>query len=261
MMMTSKSELVIIYHSKKQQYKQSGAANVTLLCYCSFTAILITLNKTNVLAVTAIHQIGREPVAAPRQVGGGATEGGQANGLDDSAVAESGFKREPKSIGNSTTAPHDLVADDHIKITFLALCESVATQLRSEGYKCRTVQISIQTIDLNWYERQAQPDYATSNAKDLLQVSLDLFHRNHPHKPVRSLGVRACNLIPAGESDQLSFFTDHQNNLKQHDLETTIDAIRNRYGYEAIRRGVVFFDKILDLDANSSERSNSFMQR
>ena len=73
--------------------------------------------------------------------------------------------------------------------------------------------------------------------------------------------MRASGLLPAGESDQLSIFADHQASLKQHDLERTIDYLRSRYGYKVIRRGVVFFDERLDLDANSKERNNSFMQR
>ena len=184
----------------------------------------------------------------------------QANGLDDSAVAASEYRREPKSIGNSTTAPHDLETENHIKITFLALCESVATQLREEGYKCRTVQISLRGTDLSWCERQGGTEFPTSNAKDMLELCMALFHRS-PKYPLRSLGMRACNLVLADETDQLSVFEEHIASQKQHELETTIDYIRGRYGYETIRRGIVFFDKALDLDANSNERSNSFMQR
>ena len=49
-----------------------------------------------------------------------------ANGHDASPVSDGDTRSEIKSIGNSTTAPRDLISDQDIKITLYILCESVA---------------------------------------------------------------------------------------------------------------------------------------
>ena len=53
-----------------------------------------------------------------------------ANGLDTSPVSNIGAKFLIKSIGNSTTAPLDLITDEDIRITLMVLCESVSSQMR-----------------------------------------------------------------------------------------------------------------------------------
>ena len=53
-----------------------------------------------------------------------------ANGLDTSPVSNIGAKSLIKSIGNSTTAPLDLITDEDIRITLMVLCESVSSQMR-----------------------------------------------------------------------------------------------------------------------------------
>lgn len=53
-----------------------------------------------------------------------------ANGLDTSPVSNIGAKSLIHSIGNSTTAPRDLVTDEDIKITLYVLCESVSARMR-----------------------------------------------------------------------------------------------------------------------------------
>lgn len=53
-----------------------------------------------------------------------------ANGLDTSPVSNIGAKSLIKSIGNSTTAPHDLITDEEIRVTLMVLCESVSARIQ-----------------------------------------------------------------------------------------------------------------------------------
>ncbi len=71
-----------------------------------------------------------------------------ANGLDTSPVSNIGAKSLIKTVGNSTTAPRDLVTDEDIRITLMVLCESVSARLREYGFICRTVQIGIRDNEL-----------------------------------------------------------------------------------------------------------------
>ena len=127
-----------------------------------------------------------------------------ANGLDYSGVSPYYAMPPVKSVGNSTTAPRDLVSDDDVKITLYALCESVAARLREQRCLCSTVQLGIRDNTLLRYERQEKLTAPASNSTDLFDAAFRLFCTNRPSRPVRSLSVRACGLSPAEETPQLS---------------------------------------------------------
>ncbi len=171
-----------------------------------------------------------------------------ANGRDSSKVSPYYAVPPVKTVGNSTTAPRDLESDDDIKITLLALCESVSARLREQGTLCTTVQVGIRDKDLWSYERQVKLRLPTNTARDLLAASFGLYKEHHRSgKPVRSLSVRAIGLIPADE--QLSMFPDEQARQKEQDLEVAIDKVRAKYGYHSLQRGITLMDPALNLDA------------
>lgn len=173
-----------------------------------------------------------------------------ANGRDSSRVSPYYAVPPIKTIGNSTTAPRDLVTGDDVKITLLALCESVGARLREQNTLCTTVQVGVRDKDLWSYERQAKLALPTSNARDLLAAAFGLYKAHHlSGKPVRSLSVRALGLVPADE--QLSLFPEEQARRKEHDLESVLDKVRSKYGYQSIRRGLALLEPKLDLDAKS----------
>lgn len=167
-----------------------------------------------------------------------------ANGHDTSAVAHINSRRIIKTIGNSTTAPRDLISDDEIKITLLILAESVAERMRAEHFYCRTVQISIRDNTLFAYERQGRLHSPTCTAQEIFEKAYELYCKNRPANPVRSLGVRACNLMLL-EFQQLSFLEEAVKRQKQEDLERSIDSIRKRFGHFAVQRGIMLTDKVL----------------
>lgn len=171
-----------------------------------------------------------------------------ANGRDTSAVRPYYAAPPVKTVGNSTTAPRDLVSDDDVKITLLALCESVGSRLRGQGTRCTAVQLGVRDNTLWSYERQARLDLPTGNTRDLFEAAFALFQKHHlSGKPVRSLSVRALGLVPADE--QLSLFPDEQRRQKEQALEAAMDRVRDQYGYYSIQRGVTLLDPKLNLDA------------
>lgn len=168
-----------------------------------------------------------------------------ANGLDNSPVSNIGAKSMIKSIGNSTTTPRDLITDTDVKITLYALCESVAERLRDHGFRCKTVQITLRDNELYSFERQAKLPVPTCTAQDIFDTAFKLYKRNHDkNKPLRSLAVRACDLIYQ-ENIQLSLFPDRVARQRQENLEDTIDRIRDRFGHFSIQRGIMLTDPIL----------------
>jgi DNA polymerase-4 len=53
-------------------------------------------------------------------------------------------------------------------------------------------------------------------------------------KPLRSLGIRACDLISEADGIQLSFGSENQERIER--LESSVNRLRNRFGRSAILR-------------------------
>ncbi|MCL2707856.1 MAG: DNA polymerase IV [Defluviitaleaceae bacterium] len=164
-----------------------------------------------------------------------------ANGEDPAAVA--GFDAQPviKSVGNSSTTPHDLRTERDIKITLYLMAESVAARLREYGYKSRTAQICVRGNDMTWYQRQAPLPYPCQDSEELFKAAWALYRQNRSRTPVRTLGVRASNLID-DKVTQMSMLPDLARVHRHENLERAIDAIRKRYGNFSVRRAVMLTD-------------------
>jgi len=159
-----------------------------------------------------------------------------ANGLDDAPVAESGYKRIPKSVGNSTTTAEDMTSDRQIERTFHMLSESVAMRLRKHGLKGTVVQITVRDRDLGIYEKQSILYRATDDAKDIYEAARDLFKGSYDWKKgVRSVGVRCTKLVRSDSGEQLSLFAEAEKSGRDERLNKAIDDINRRFGKSVIK--------------------------
>ena len=171
-----------------------------------------------------------------------------ANGLDTSPVSNIGAKSLIKTVGNSTTAPRDLISDEDIRITLTVLCESVSARLREYGFICRTVQLGIRDNELEWIERQGKLEIPNRTAKSIFELAFALYKKHANGKPVRSLNVRACDLEPV-DFMQLSLLPEARRLEKQEELESAVDGLRSRFGHFSVQRGIMLTDrKLSDLD-------------
>ena len=177
-----------------------------------------------------------------------------ANGLECSDDAP--FLQEPgiKSIGNSTTTPKDLVTDEDVRIVLYILCESVAGRMRDHDFACRTVQVYIRNKDLRGYLRQGPLEFPTQNSYMLFDKAFSLYKQHHNGDPIRSIGVRACNLF-VQSNVQLSLFPDVARNERRYNLECAIDKIRGRFGRDVLTRGIMLTQRKL---SSFDPSSNSF---
>lgn len=168
-----------------------------------------------------------------------------ANGLDPTPVAANDATAIIKSVGNSITAPHDLVTEEDVKLTIYILAESVAARLREQGLKCTTVQIYIRDNELFSYERQCGLEAPTNATLPIAGKAFKLYKKNHTNSmPIRSFGVRGTGLV-THNNVQLSFLDEAIKIQKQNDLEQAIDGIRGRFEHGALLRGIVLTDSTM----------------
>lgn len=161
-----------------------------------------------------------------------------ANGLDTDPVKPIGVRETIKGIGNSMTTPRDLCNNEDVLMTFYLLAESVGKRLREQGFKASTLQISIRSTELEWITRQKGLQVPTFLSGELAEESFKLFKLNWDwHSKIRALGIRGTNLVDADYCRQISLLGDDKKELKKEAIEESVDEIRKRFGYSAIKRG------------------------
>jgi DNA polymerase-4 len=164
-----------------------------------------------------------------------------ANGEDPAGVSRADAKPAVKSVGNSSTTPHDLRTDQDIKITLYLMAESVAARLRECGYRCRIVQISVRGNDMSWYQRQGPLPHPCQDSGELFKVAWALYRENKSRIPVRTLGVRACGLIDDTVT-QISLMPEITAVQRHEQVERAIEGIRQKYGRFSVQRAVMLND-------------------
>lgn len=158
-----------------------------------------------------------------------------ANGTECSPVRHKDEISEVKSVGNSTTAPRDLVNEEDVKTIFRVLCESVSTRLREKGLKGRVVTIYVRDKELSSFSRQTKIPANTDISTEIFYYAMKLFRTNYFwNKPIRSLGVSVSDFDVTYE--QFDFEKTVENREKQERLETAVDSLRRRFGNYCIGR-------------------------
>ena len=169
-----------------------------------------------------------------------------ANGRDHSEVARNDAAGVIKSIGNSTTTARDLETIEDVWITMAMLSESVAERLRENALKCTTIQVYMRDNKLAACERQAKLPAPTFLSTEIARKALEIFKTKYSFtRPLRSVGVRACDLVPENSTVQLSLLYDHARQERMENLEKSIDELRGRYGHFIIQKGVMLTDEKL----------------
>lgn len=153
-----------------------------------------------------------------------------ARGLDDSPIVQS---HEARSISNETTFRRDVSDRQELLRTLRALTEEVGRRLRESGLAGSTVRIKVRWPDFTTITRQTTLPQPSDHDGEIYQAAVDLFERAwRSGKPIRLLGVGVSRL--SSPIRQLSLFErrwEHDSRLLQ-----VVDAIRARYGTEAMRR-------------------------
>lgn len=158
-----------------------------------------------------------------------------ASGKDDARVMHKDFVSPMKSVGHGITCYADLETSEEVWKVMLELSQDVGHKLRMHGLSATGVQISIRGNDLFGKQYQAKLQHSTQSPMILARRAHELFDLNyHWNTPVRAVCVRAINLVPQGEPEQLDFFTDADYLERMDKLDAAIEEIRRRFGKRAV---------------------------
>ena len=130
------------------------------------------------------------------------------------------------TLSNERTFHEDVSDPACILAMLCALCERVCFRARKRDVKARTVTLKLRYADFQTLQR-SRSITPTCSELELYPVLLQLLrHTRTRRTAVRLLGVRLSNLQP--RTQQLSLFEPTR-------LHRTMDGIRARYGYDALR--------------------------
>lgn len=167
-----------------------------------------------------------------------------ARGEDRTPVAAQYSEVPVKSVGNSTTTPRDLTTEEDVKIVVYMLAESVASRLRKHGFVGDVVEIYVRDTELSGFTRQRKQSVPTNISEEIARQAMQLFRENYAWKrPIRSVGVRVSHLQMENTPYQLDIFTDPEYRTRQLMADRVVDEIRDRFGFEAVRRGLMYLDR------------------
>lgn len=167
-----------------------------------------------------------------------------ANGID---LSEVNYKQEkPKGIGNSITLPYDYVNIEKLEEVLLALVEQVTYRLRHHELLANVVNVQIKTNEFKVLSHQRKLDFPTDSTKIIQEMAKKLLKEIYNNVPVRLIGIRVDQLVEK-EQRQISLFENTENE-KQKKIDSVVDKIKEKYGYETITRaGKMNIDKNIRL--------------
>jgi DNA polymerase-4 len=167
-----------------------------------------------------------------------------ANGIDYSPVTGNP-QHDSKSISRSTTLPADITDLEYARSIILRLAEEIGAEARKSSLKGRTISIAIKYGDFQAITRQGSIP-ATFLTRDIYKAGSRLLEDNwNKNRPVRLLGI---GLSDFGEEnlEQITMYDlsgRDSDSKREERLERAMDAIREKYGHDKIKRAKVIKDE------------------
>ena len=164
-----------------------------------------------------------------------------ANGLDDAPVRPQHEHEPVKSVGNSTTFPENLTRWEQVRGGLQMLSDSVAGRLRQQGLYCGGVAVGVRAAPFRTVSRQMRLPGPTHLMRDIYNAALTLTQQLwKAPTPIRLLSVTALYITESADSyQQLDLLAGDAplRDQRQEQLESAMDAIRGKYGKDAIAFG------------------------
>ena len=159
-----------------------------------------------------------------------------ANGRNADAVLPEPM--ENKGYGNSTTTARDVTSRQEAHQVLLSLCETVAARMRKDGKCGSCVSVHLRTNEFHHFSHQSLLHGATNITQMIFDAACRVFDEAWDGiTPLRQLGVQMTRLSdePYQQYDLFSGVSPRRFERKLR-LDETVDALRDKYGEEIIRR-------------------------
>ena len=183
-----------------------------------------------------------------------------ANGYDQSRVMHKDFVSPVKSIGHGITCNADLENEEEVFKVMLELSQDVGHRLRVHGLAARGVQIWIRTNDLGGMQCQCKLPFRTQLPSEITAAGFKLFQDRYKwNQKVRAVCIRATDLVPKSNAEQMSIFVDNEKRDRRERLEDAIEELRGRFGKGAVTYAVLLGNLKMPTDGRDKVRMPGLM--
>jgi len=202
-------------------------------------ATLAKLERIGVATVGDLAALPEDLVTATLGKAVGAHLHALANARDDREVEAD---RGVKSVSHEETFARDLHDHGALGLELLRMADSVATRLRRNDLRGRTVSIKVRYGDFRTLTRSHTLGRATDSAREIARVARALLGDVDPTPGVRLLGVGVAQMDDEDTAQQLSFddlagpddAAEDASARGWDRAEAAVDAIRERFGDAAV---------------------------
>ncbi len=159
-----------------------------------------------------------------------------ANGRNADAVTPQ--PQENKGYGNSITTPKDVLTTEQAHQVLLSLCETVAARMRKDNKCGSCISVHLRTNEFSHASHQTVLTGATNITGEIFETACRVFDETWDRvTPLRQLGVQMTRLTaePYQQYDLFSGMSPERYERKIK-LDETVDALRDKFGEEIIRR-------------------------
>ena len=168
-----------------------------------------------------------------------------ANGYGNDRVAVYNNYAPVKSVGRGNTFNRDLTTNEEVRAMLYFLSEDVANRLRKGCISATKLQISVKNEELISHDMQAPLPFPSQSWNELAAKAYEIFIKNYKwEKNVRSLTVRAIDLVGEDIPYQFDCFCDQKKRERILTKEITVDKIREIYGLSSIETANLFYHRI-----------------
>ncbi len=163
-----------------------------------------------------------------------------ARGIDERPVET---VTEDKSISREHTFSEDCSEPEVLRQVLLELTEQVGYRLRESKRYALRVSIKFRTSNFRTHSRQESLKSPISSDRELLRHALGLLEAQRIKEPIRLIGFGVSQftdsmIVAEEQPDLFGLVADDQSARQRNErLDQAVDALRDQYGRNALRRG------------------------
>jgi DNA polymerase-4 len=190
------------------------------------------LRQAGIATIGDVARLPRERLVALVGEAGAEHYHALANGVDPREVEPD---REAKSISHETTFDEDVRDEETIRRVLLELSEAVGRRLRRHAIRGEVVRLKLRYPPFETHTRQKKLEAPTDDDLAIFRTAKALLDAaRRPGRPVRLLGVGVSGLLEGPQERQGLLFGEPRASAKSRDVLRAMDAIRDRFGDDAI---------------------------
>jgi DNA polymerase-4 len=141
-----------------------------------------------------------------------------------------------KSYSHSHVLAHATSSQADLEELLMRLSEMVGRRLRSANRSGQVVSVSVvYRPDAGHFSKQSKLARPVATGDEIYQAALTLLAARDRDRKIGTLGVGLSGLSDVDPAQQMALFSN-PSQARSHKLETAMDAIRDRFGEDAVQR-------------------------